>query len=471
MRAASAGIGNRSLAILLLAVLVVSLGYGVVLPILPLLVERAMGADATPAAVARHTGLLTGAFTLAPLALAPLWGYLSDRLGRRLIIVAGLIGFGITLAASAFPTGLAPAYAGRLLNGAFAAAVTPAALAAIAERAPDEAWRARWFAAVGMVAIVGALVGPMLGGLMYRWSPEGGSLARPFLLPAGLALTAALAVQRFGILHPPEPRASQGRARPCPRAAVPLRRLLLLAAAVAGSIGAFEVGLTLRGRALAMSPYEIGIMFAECSLVMLLAQALLFSGLIRPAASRWAILPALLVTAGGLALLPAVTGVPARLTAIAAVAGGAGVLAPVLGYWISFGAGKAQGVQLGWQSAALSFGQGVGSVGSGLLFGLAGLPGAAFLVAGAALALAAAASLGLARSLAPLAASLEPARGPGTSPAIAPAAYPTIAQDEATPSARQGPTPAPGNPVASRRTTLGALFSAPGKDRHGGSLP
>lgn len=433
MREGPTGLGIGALGALLLAVLMVSIGYGVVLPILPLLVEQRV-TDPTPAAVARHTGLLTGAFTLASLLLAPAWGHLSDRLGRRPVIVAGLLGYGATLAASGAAGSLTLAYAGRFLNGAFAAAVTPTALAAIAERSPNEAWRARWFAAIGMAAIAGLLIGPMLGGLVYRWSAGGAALAGPFLVPAVLAFAAAVAVQRLVTRLPSPLRGGAlGRVPPSAPAAVPMRRLLLLAATVAAGVGAFEVGLTLHGRALAMSPYEIGIMFAECSLVMLLAQALVFSGLIGPAASRWLILPALLTTAAGLALVPMAVSPLALLVAVATVAAGAGVLAPLLSFWISFGVGEARGVQLGWQSAATSLGQVLGSAGGGLLFGLAGLPEAPFLLAGAALAAAAAASLGLAASLAPLAASFVPAGHGAPRPVTATATRPTSPDDEATP--------------------------------------
>lgn len=430
MRDAPAGLSSGALGSLLLAVLIISVGYGVVLPILPLLVAQ-MVTDPTPAAIARHTGLLTAAYTLASLLLGPAWGHLSDRRGRRPIIVLGLLGFGVTLAASMAATSLTVAYAGRFLNGVFAAAVTPTALAAIAEQSVNEAWRARWFAAIGMAAIAGLLVGPMLGGLVYRWSVDGAALAGPFLVPAVLAFGAAAAVQRLVTQRPSAHRDTPDGVQPRAPATVPLRRLLVLAAAVASAVGAFEVGLTLHGRALAMTPYEIGIMFAGCSFVMLLAQALVFSGLIRPAASRWLILPALATTAAGLALVPTASSPPALLIAVAAVAAGAGVLTPLLSFWISFGASEARGVQLGWQTAATSLGQVAGSAGSGMLFGLAGLPEAPFLLAGAALAAATAASIGLASSLAPLATSFIPAPHNVAKPEIAGAVRATFPDHEA----------------------------------------
>jgi len=71
---------------LLAATFVVFLGYGTVLPILPLFLDRVL-AVTTPGDVSLHTGLLTGVYTLALFGFAPLWGSLSDRLGRRPVLL------------------------------------------------------------------------------------------------------------------------------------------------------------------------------------------------------------------------------------------------------------------------------------------------------------------------------------------------------------------------------------------------
>ena len=128
---AAAPRGWRALAAILFAVFVVALGYGAILPVLPLMVERLLGSS-EPAMIARHTALLTGAFAIAPLAAAFPWGRLSDRYGRRPILVANLVGFAVTLAASVLPLGLPFLYIARLLNGGFASGVLPSALAFVA---------------------------------------------------------------------------------------------------------------------------------------------------------------------------------------------------------------------------------------------------------------------------------------------------------------------------------------------------
>lgn len=80
------------LALPLAAVFVVAMGYGVVLPVLPFMLAGSLD-EVTRASVAWHTGLLTGVYMLALFLFAPAWGYVSDRVGRRAVILIGLAGF------------------------------------------------------------------------------------------------------------------------------------------------------------------------------------------------------------------------------------------------------------------------------------------------------------------------------------------------------------------------------------------
>ena len=77
------------MAALMLAVFVVSIGYGVVLPLLPYLIERLQGGGIQVAQVSRHTGLLTAIYTLCLFLFSPLWGRLSDRRGARGVLLLG----------------------------------------------------------------------------------------------------------------------------------------------------------------------------------------------------------------------------------------------------------------------------------------------------------------------------------------------------------------------------------------------
>ena len=104
-----AGVPAATMAALMLAVFTVSVGFGVVLPLLPDLIERLLGAGVEAAQVSRHTGLLTAVYTLSLFLFAPLWGRLSDRRGPRDVLLVGLLGFGVTMPLVADCTASRPA--------------------------------------------------------------------------------------------------------------------------------------------------------------------------------------------------------------------------------------------------------------------------------------------------------------------------------------------------------------------------
>ncbi|MER9655275.1 MFS transporter [Mesorhizobium sp. M0152] len=195
-------------------------------------------------------------------------------------------------------------------------------------------------------------------------------------------------------------------------------RLLALAAVAAAGLGAFEVGLTLRNVELAMGPAALGLMFATCSVVMFAVQGLVFSPLVKPAAARSLVPPAFLVMAVGLAAMPKLAALREMLFAVSAVSASAGVISPLLAYWVSRISARSQGMELGIQSAAVSLGLSVGSAAAGLLFGSHRLEGAAFLVAAAAMGLAAIASLRLRPPPAPERQEARPAPANQTDAAI-----------------------------------------------------
>jgi predicted MFS family arabinose efflux permease len=161
-----------------------------------------------------------------------------------------------------------------------------------------------------------------------------------------------------------------------------ISRLLVLTFIVSAGIGVFEVGLALRGRQeLNLTSYQVALMFTECSFVMFVAQAVAFSPWIKANTTRWFITPALFALMIGLVLVPWASSFWLMLAAIGGVAASAGVLSPILTYWISTEAGAAQGWELGKQTAAASLGVTAGSAAGGLLFNIGGVPGLSFLLA------------------------------------------------------------------------------------------
>jgi MFS family permease len=385
---AASGVPPSTMAVLMLSVFTVSIGYGVVLPLLPYLIERLLGTGADAAQVSRSTGLLTGLYTLSLFLFAPAWGHMSDRYGRRIILLIGLVGFSATMLIFAFIESLTAVYAERFLSGMFAAAVTPGALATIGDLAATEEARARRLTFISLAGISGFLLGPMVGVFIARSAasllPIGGGVGALTLPLVGTAILALLVASGAAVTVPgvkrgdDTPRRDRADLAPS-RWLAP--KLLTLAFIVSAGVGVFEVGLALRGKQeLGLTPYQIALMFTECSLVMFVVQSVVFSPWIKPKTTRWFIAPALAILAAGLFLVPRAPDFTLTLAVIAVVAASAGVLSPILTYWISIKAGKAQGSELGKQTAASSLGAAVGSAAGGVLFDVALLPHASFLL-------------------------------------------------------------------------------------------
>ncbi|MDP3841557.1 MAG: MFS transporter [Oxalobacteraceae bacterium] len=384
----SASMPGATMATLMLAVFTVSVGFGAVLPLLPFLIERLLGAGGEAVQVSRHTGLLTAVYTLALFLFAPMWGRLSDRRGPRGVLLVGLLGFGTTMLVFSLIESLTAVYAERFLSGMFAAAVTPVAAAVIGGFTTTEQGRARRLAFVSMAGIAGFLLGPMLGVFVTRFAAgfitlamPAGSVAIPLAATALLAFLVAPAVAFTVPRGEGHDRSQKTTGASVDKTTWLVPKLLILTFIVSAGIGVFEVGLALRGKQeLGLTPYQIALMFSECSLVMFVMQAIVFSPWFKPDSTRWLIAPALSVLAAGLFLMPWASDFTLMLVVIGAVAASAGILSPILTYWISAKAGSAQGWELGKQSAAASLGVTLGSTAGGLLYNVAALPGASFVL-------------------------------------------------------------------------------------------
>jgi DHA1 family multidrug resistance protein-like MFS transporter len=407
---------------IILSMFAISIGYGVVLPILPFQIERVVGRIGATE-LSWHTGLLTGVYILAIFIFAPLWGRLSDSWGRRPVILSGLIGFAATAALIPAADDLPLLYLSRFVSGVFAAGITPVAYALIGDYAPSKEWRARRFTLVNVAGTAGFFVGPLLGGLVVRLagglsvSTNDKALFLALLVPAILALIAAVLVW----ISLPDKRHHLGRP-----AQIPMRldnsvmhRLWIVAFVTALAVGSFEVGLALRAKqSLGLDAAHIGAMFAECSLVMFIVQALVFSPLMDPVRTRWLIWPALALLAAGLVTVPLADTSIAMTVAVALIAASAGILSPIATYWASLGTAETQGADLGRMTAASSLGQALGSAGGGLLFNVQILPDAGFIVTAFIVGVSLFAGFPLARLLTPTSAGETPSNQPRLSSRI-----------------------------------------------------
>lgn len=350
--------------LLLALVFTVSMGYGIVLPVLPGFLEG-LPASAGRISVPWHTGLLTGTYMLALFLFAPLWGYVSDRAGRRKVILFGLAGFAGAMLWFALARGLVFIYAARALAGVFAAAVLPVVLAWVSDTGASRT-RAQAFAWLSAASALGFLFGPALGGWLASVESVGGdkALALPFYATAALGGGVWLAAYLW-LPESPLRRPAEDTSQPN---APSLFGLLALSLLVMFGIGSFEVGLALQGQqVLNLRPREIGWMFAECSLVMILVQIFVLAPLLKRVGNGL-LAPAFLAMAAGVALLPFATTYLLLLIGVGLVAAASGVLIPALAYLVSLAAGTRQGAALGKQTAAASLGQALGSTAAGLLF-------------------------------------------------------------------------------------------------------
>ncbi|WP_051329746.1 TCR/Tet family MFS transporter [Niveispirillum irakense] len=153
------------------------LTFGLVIPVMPALVQHFSADDAS---AAWWLGLMVASFSIMQFLFAPVLGALSDRFGRRKVILASVAGAGIDQLFMAFAPGLGWLLAARLIAGLTAANIT-AANAYIADISGPEN-RARNFGMVGAAFGIGFIAGPALGGLLGEIH-----LRLPFMVAAGLA--------------------------------------------------------------------------------------------------------------------------------------------------------------------------------------------------------------------------------------------------------------------------------------------
>lgn len=180
-----------SVRFILITLVIDALGFGLVVPIVPALVQQVSG---LPVSGASHwVGLLLAAFALMQFACAPILGGLSDRFGRRPVLLLSLSGICINYLLLAWAPSLPWLFVGRLIAGATAANAATAT-AYIADVTPPEK-RAGQFGLIGASFGVGFVVGPALGGLLGSYG-----LRLPFIVAAVMAGCNVL----YGLLVLPE---------------------------------------------------------------------------------------------------------------------------------------------------------------------------------------------------------------------------------------------------------------------------
>lgn len=182
----------------LATMLVNSIGFGIIIPSFPQLV-MSLGHASLSRATAIG-GLLSLTYALFQFLFGPVMGNLSDRFGRRLVLLGSLFGFAVDFVVMAFAPTLAWLFAARILTGVFGASNGPSQSVIADITAPDE--RSRLFGYISAAFGVGFVAGPAIGGLLAEIS-----FRMPFYAAGALALANFL----YGLFALPETLAAENR--------------------------------------------------------------------------------------------------------------------------------------------------------------------------------------------------------------------------------------------------------------------
>ena len=170
---------QAALVFIFITVLIDVLAFGVIIPVLPHLVEEFVGGNTSTAAY--WVGIFGTAFAVVQFFSAPIQGALSDRFGRRPVILLSCFGLGVDFIFMALAPNLVWLFVGRIISAVTSASFTTAN-AYIADVTPPDQ-RAKAFGMIGAAFGVGFILGPMIGGLLGDIDHR-----LPFWFSAGLAL-------------------------------------------------------------------------------------------------------------------------------------------------------------------------------------------------------------------------------------------------------------------------------------------
>lgn len=344
---------RRALTILFVIVFIDLVGFGMVIPVMPLYAER-LGASAA------WVGLLSTIYSAMQFVFAPVWGRLSDRIGRRPVLLVS-----IAMTAVAFAIyGFADSFAVLLVSRAFAGAATAniaIAQAYVADVTPPEG-RAKGMGMIGAAFGLGFVLGPAIGGLLSSWS-----LSAPGF--AAAALAALNGVAAWFMLPEPEHRGAAPQ-----RASVAalrdeiakpgIRRLLLCYFLTILAFSAMEGTYSLLAKhRLGLTERGVSYLFTYIGVIVVVVQGGLVGPLTRRFGEKTLLVVGLALQAASLAGLAFAHGLPAMLVATAPLAIGSGLSSPAISALISrHSSADDQGGTLGLGQSAAAFGRILGPV-------------------------------------------------------------------------------------------------------------
>lgn len=289
------------LALVVLVIFMDMMIYGLLIPVFPGYAPR-LGVDESV------IGVVFGVYAVMLLFFSIPMGLLSDRVGRRPLIVAGMLLLALATALFGFSTTVTHLFVARMVQGVSAAATWSAGLALLADTCEPSRLGERMGFALSAVSL-GTVLGPVVGGLLFEYL----GYTATFLIPAVLVAVVGLAV-----LAVPVQTVKPGRSRMVPRGSLlPLAACGVVVVAVSGTYGVVDPYLPVHLHAVFLaSPATIGLVFAVLAVAAILAQPAVGRFYDRHGGSRHLIGAGLFFSG---AALVAVIGAPALLLVAAAV--------------------------------------------------------------------------------------------------------------------------------------------------------
>jgi DHA1 family tetracycline resistance protein-like MFS transporter len=293
---------RAALAFIFVTVLLDMLALGMIVPVLPHLIEDFLGGD-TPRA-AQLVGLFGTVWALMQFFAMPVMGALSDRYGRRPVILLSNLGLGLDYVLMALAPNLWWLFVGRLISGVAAATISTA-MAYVADVTPAER-RAQSYGLIGVAFGIGFVVGPAVGGLLGSVDPR---------LPFWAAAAFSLANAAYGYFVLPESLPPERRRPFAWRRANPVGSLNFLRAhpevsglAVAGFLSNLShavlpaVFVLFAAHAYGWGAKEVGLALAGVGVTSALVQGMLVGPLVRRFGERHVMIAGLLAGTVGFAM-------------------------------------------------------------------------------------------------------------------------------------------------------------------------
>lgn len=359
------GAERRALAFLLLVVFINIAGFGIVIPLLPFYAENF-------GIAAWQVTILFSAFSIGQLFGEAIFGRLSDRIGRRPVLIAsilaGAIGYGLLAYAPSYPI----AFLLRLLGG-FASGNISTIQAYVADISPTRE-RVRRLGLIGSVFSLGFVVGPAIGGLLTTPSLGAAGYRLPLLVAAALGLVAAVGVALFVRESRHTVHAGPGLKRFSALqdawSSPVVRRVLLTTMVATGAFSAMEAVFAIWTHArFDWGPRDVGLVFAFIGTISAFTQAVLVTPIVRRLGEANTLALGLLITAITL-FLQAISPTSTILIAVTTFTViGVSITNPSIATLISRATlPERQGAILGLNGAASALARIIGPIIAGILF-------------------------------------------------------------------------------------------------------